>query len=77
MTDRPNNFYKKSACECREETRQTAVSAPLLISLLCENEKKTVPTKNLLANGVKKHVRLIFSPAGEIPNCFRHSDSRI
>ncbi len=28
-------------------------------------------TKNPLANVVKKHVGLIFSPAGEISNCFQ------
>ncbi len=65
-----NNFYKKSACKCREESRQNAVSAPLLIPFSGKNEKKTVLTKNLLANDVTKHVRLIFSPAGEILSLF-------
>jgi hypothetical protein len=32
--------------------------------------KKTVLTKNPLANDVTKHVRLIFSPAGEILSLF-------
>ena len=59
----------------QEETLQTAVSAPLLISFLCKN-KKTVLTKNPLANDVKKHVGFIFSPAGEIHTVFRRSDSR-
>ncbi len=58
-----------------EETLQTAVSAPLLISFLCEN-KKTVLTKNPLANDVKKHVGFIFSLAGEIHTVFKRSDSR-
>jgi hypothetical protein len=48
----------------QEGSHQTAVSAPLLISF-CAKMKKTVLTKNPLANDVKKHIGLIFSPAGE------------
>jgi hypothetical protein len=33
--------------------------------------KKTVLTKNPLANDVTKHIKLIFSPARDIPNCFQ------
>ena len=47
-----------------EGSRQTAVSAPLLISF-CAKMKKNCADKNPLANDVKKHVGLIFSPAGE------------
>jgi hypothetical protein len=54
----------------QEEIHQTAVLAPLLNSFFSKNGKQTVLTKNPLANDVKKHVGLIFSPAGETLTMF-------
>ncbi len=45
-------------------------SQPPFSFLFCAKTKKTVLTKNPLANDVTKHVRLIFSPAGEILSLF-------
>jgi hypothetical protein len=44
-----------------EETLQTVISVPLLISF-CANTTKIIFTKNRLANDVKKHVRLPSQP---------------
>jgi hypothetical protein len=43
--------------------------------LFCAKTKKTVLSKNLLANVVKKHISLIFSPAGKIPTLFSDSQT--
>jgi hypothetical protein len=45
----------------QEETRQTVISVPLLISFFAKTTK-IIFTKNLLANVVKKHVRLPSQP---------------